>query len=405
MAKAPKTKPPAPQAQTPQLNIIHTADWHLRLSHLGVTARGPDFFNAAMSAVDLAVEASLETPTCMVICGDQLNNVTPPPAVVRQLRDIHDRLVEKNIPGFCILGNHDQTDPPWNELFREDDGLNSESGLIDITGRSVTWRGVKFHGLPPVHSAQLPELIEKLPYNLEDADGPEIALWHGSLADFTGYPVEGMLTVADLPLDRLDAFLLGDIHKRQYVTSGPRPCIVGYPGATELCNKMEPLTHSVTKFTVRDGRLGAGEELPVKFRPALAVRIAKEEDITKAIHRIKGAQDACPMVFVSYNPQLPGVGKRLRENLDLTKILLRDEPEEDIISQQGMSIAAVLQAQATSFNASVTTPEQLLLDKLGADSPLSRLGTSLCAVGITAQPLINEYVATRMAELSKPSGQ
>jgi len=373
-------------------HIVHTADWHLRESHLGLTSRSKDFFLAAMSTIDITADIQQKTsePACMVVPGDLLNSVRPSSAVIDQLRALNDYAIDLKVKIFTVIGNHDQTSPAWSNVLPKDE----DYGFDDITGRSVVWNGLHIHGLPPVPSSALPALLAAIP------GSRNIVLWHGSLKDFTGYPVETMLSVADLQLDHCQLFLLGDIHKTDYVTHACG-CIVGYPGATEVVTRAEPLTHTCTHFAFDDNGVRlpeSGQFLPVKHRLAMAFRIDTEADIAEVTAKILARQDEGPIVFLRYNPAAGPVSKILRQSIDSSKVILRDEEDSGTFSSSELSWA-LLNMQVEHAKSEDLTLTQLMVEVIGSANSILPLCQELTNPETNVAIAINNYVEKRMQEI------
>lgn len=386
-----------------KVNVIHTADWHLREAHLGLISRGPDFLRAALSTVDIAADVRDATgnPTIMVVAGDQLQSTRLSAENAGQLRAVDAHMIEKGITALSTIGNHDlaRTGHSWVDVMCGKGGAGewvhdfNTPGLKDVTGKHFDWHGLRFHGLPPVASSALPETLAALQVNPGLSN---IGIWHGALRDFIGFPVENMLAIADLDLSKLTAFLLGDIHVSQYY-SAATGCVVGYPGATELCSAREPLEHSCTHFEFTNGVISAVVTKPVKHRKAMAFRVINDDQAAEVISKIKAAEHECPIVLLRYASNMEKVCGMIRANVDTSKVILRDAALDDDISTQAMSLMAVTSA-AQRLSSSTETPEQVLMSLLVGDDDYKNLGASLCNPNADHALEIKRYIASQLAK-------
>lgn len=375
-------------------HIIHTADWHLRDAQAGETRRSQDFFKAAMSTVDIACSIRARfpgEPVCMVVPGDLLDKSLPSPLVMSQLRDIHERLVAERMVAFATIGNHDETNPPWSSVLSK----NPEFGIIDITGRHVDWEGVRIVGLKPVPSTILPDLLQ------QDATPNRIVLWHGALKNFTGYPVENMLSVEDLNLTGIAAFLLGDIHKREYFKTDSG-CLVGFPGATELCNRSEPLEHTCTHLTLNaDGTLQENyETIPVAHRKVIVFRVSLKHEVDELIAKINQAKTEQPMVLVRYHRDLKADIKNVIAMCQHEGVILRMESFDDAFDPQDLSFAQMKQKAEEMRDSDNMTIHHVIDDALGEKSPILEICHTLANPDSDPELIIRRFVDERSAALS-----
>jgi hypothetical protein len=393
------------------LKLLHTADWHLRQAHLNLTLRGPDFLRAALSTVDLAIEHKLE---CIVACGDLLNEGRPSSSSIAELREIHEKAAAADLPVLCILGNHDFSEPSWYHQVSGGEAasvgvwVHAVPGINDITGKLVSFRGTVFVGLPPVEGMELHSAIARM--GAEIPAGSEVVwLWHGAVRDFAGYPQERYASCEDItnwlnavPV-RSKAFLLGDLHITRYavlpVASGP--CTIGYPGATEVITRAEPLTHTATLIDL-DKTVGTGMLemycLPVRHRPAVGWRVYNEESLMALKQELEQYAGQVPIVFVNYKPEVPGLFNLIQTVIDPNTHILRaaEMPEMDAATDGWVAFNAV--AEELRSNSAFTA-----LDALSAcvppTAPAFQLATALLreSNNAKASELIDIFVREQTA--------
>ena len=138
----------------------------------------------------------------------------------------------------------------------------------------------------------------------------DVVLWHGAIREFCGFPTPHQLSIEDLPLSKFKGLLMGDIHVRKFITT-PSGCIVGYPGATDVVKKSDPLDASCTVFGWDGQKLAELETIPVIHRLILARRIETEEKMEEVLGEIRQATIRPTMFLISYNSALPNVSERL----------------------------------------------------------------------------------------------
>jgi hypothetical protein len=363
------------------LRIAHTADWHLRDEHLGLRKRGPDFTKAALAVVESACQNGCEL---IVNAGDILNVSRPSSQNITDLNAIHQRLKALGLPMLVISGNHDMASPSWSEAVLETDG---KTGIIPADNLRHKQGGVNFTCLPWMPRAALVERLARVP------DG-DVLVWHGEVQEFRGYPGDSCVTVADLTPARFQAVLLGDIHKRGYVeaTAEGAPCLVGYPGATEIVKRDDPLLHSYEIIDLPlDGSAPTHYQVMIETRPALVFHISSDADLEEVIAKVTAVADSEPMVFIRYAKSVEGVKARLHAAIDVNKVILREEPLPEVVlaldtpGQEGEFVSA---RQVTDF----------IPDLFPVPGPLQDLGALLCDPARNADDLINAYVAKRQEE-------
>ena len=80
------------------MNLILTSDWHLGLQQYGDPRRENDVYNAAKFIIDFAINSKYP----ILLAGDILDSCNPVEKAVSELKDLHLKLVEANIPAFYI---------------------------------------------------------------------------------------------------------------------------------------------------------------------------------------------------------------------------------------------------------------------------------------------------------------
>lgn len=295
--------------------FILTADSHLRESQYGIFERGRDFLDALKQVVDLAA-----THKAIVLhAGDLLDTRDLKGPVAGHLHELDAYCISQKVRMLVIDGNHDHSDPPWSE------SLSSYRSLLNIAGgdaygmhsldhKTFVHEGVTISGLPFMSVTDFRETVKTMPT-------ADILMWHGMVAEVMGQSSqENLVSFKDLPPGKFKVFLVGDVHIPVVQDVAGTTCVS--PGSTELCSKSEPFNKSVQLLTVAERGSMKFDTLPIKTRKALGFRIMNEGDVAEVIGKLR-ALEGKAMVFVSHDPGVTDVDKRLRLAVDETKVILR----------------------------------------------------------------------------------
>lgn len=303
-----------------RMKIAHTADWHLMQYHLGVSRRGKDFTDAALDCVNKAADSGA---VALIHGGDILNTQKAASQDFEGLAKVHELAKQRNIPIFAIEGNHDKSSPPWSALagsplpdFLPDD---LPGGLYDITGKHFAWRSLRFAGLGCNPASWVKEFVA----TARSSHELDVIVWHGAVKELIGFPSDEALCLEELDLTGLSAFLLGDIHIRDYLEKDG--CVIGYPGATEVIKYKDPTEHSVTIFDTTT-RPWSYSHVPIKSRKTLAFRISTEAELHDAMTKAREVSSENPIIFGRYSRELDNVTARFNSVLDPDKAIVRLKP-------------------------------------------------------------------------------
>jgi DNA repair exonuclease SbcCD nuclease subunit len=356
--------------------VVLTADNHLRLTHLGSRERGADFREALLSVIDCAVQAGADA---IINAGDVMDSPQVQPAVADDLRLVDEHCRKAKLPMYTLLGNHDFAQPSWLEVQRLASGsFGDPHGIIPFDNTAVQVGPISFYGMPFMSPMLLRERLAKS----VDAD---VLVWHGSVQEFAGFPVEGMITVADLMVQPWSAVLLGDIHITKFLDVNG--CPVGYPGATELIKKDEPLEHSCTvvdfdNITKKVLRISF---MPVKHRKVITLRLDTEDQLDAALVQLQAAQKLAPIVFVKYSTGLTLARARLTAAAG-AKALCRLEGYDPL----------VMQLSDKAHDADIPKPEHYVDQVLPADRELAAAAKLLCNPEASAGDVLRDFIAQSM---------
>lgn len=357
--------------------VVLTADNHLRLTHLGSRERGADFRNALLSVIDVATAVKADA---IINAGDVMDSPQVQPAVADDLRVVDEHCRAARLPMYTLLGNHDFAQPSWLEVQRMSSGsIGAADGIIPFDNAAVRVGPITFYGMPFMSPLLLRERLAKS----VDAD---VLVWHGSVQEFAGFPVEGMITVEDLMAQPWKAVLLGDIHITKFLDANG--CPVGYPGATELIKKDEPLEHSCTviDFDNATRRVLRLSFVPVKHRKVFTLRIDTEDQLDAAEAELKAAQALKPIVFAKFNT-----------SLTLPRARLQSAAGAGAICRLEGYDPMVLDLAAKATDADVPQPEHYVDQVLPADRELAAVAKLLCNPEASVGDALREFIAVSMA--------
>lgn len=304
------------------LRLLFTADNHLRMTCNGSAARGLDFFRAAKSVVDIANEVRADA---ILNAGDFFNTPESLPLLTQQLQELDQYLQGEDLSMYVIQGNHDFAEPSWITVQQGNHKVGATSGVFHADGLILDGLVLALPFLSP------DDLRARLANLSEEEKKAKILMWHGQVLEFCKFPVDNVITIQDFMVHNWEAVLLGDIHQRSFVNV-TRPdggvCVVGYPGATELCKSDEPLEHTCTVLEVdkTTGKVLAMSHVPVDHRKVLALRINDEAELAAAVVKVQeeAKQNPDVMVLCKFNDTVPGVRHALQRAVG-EKAIIRAE--------------------------------------------------------------------------------
>jgi DNA repair exonuclease SbcCD nuclease subunit len=368
--KLPKTPPKG------CVRLVHTADTHLRMSHSGSLERGQDFFRAAMSVVEIAGARGAHA---ILNAGDMLNAPDNLPEVARQLSMIDQECQARKLPMYVVQGNHDFAEPSWiavQENQPRADANDDVSGIHLLDG-TIQVGGLKILGLPFMAPSELRQA-------LAEAETHHVLVWHGAVLEFAKFPTDEIITCEDLTKGPWKAVLLGDIHVRQYLHCND--VVVGYPGATELCKKDEPLEHSCTimDFDAKTGGVVGFEYAPVAHRPVITLTIADDVELAAAAVQVQERAKLTPalLVLATYADSVEGVRTRLQQAAG----------SRSIVRATAYSTESMQADTRRNEGETDKQPVDYLERFIPPGSDLHRLGQQLCDPDANVNELLRNYV-------------
>lgn len=314
--------------------IIGVADTHLRDTQYGYPSRGLDFSSSLERIVDTAINEKKfgRNIAAILHAGDLLDNTRPSPAIIKFLNKLHSKLIQARLAMYVISGNHDRTFPHWTEILEEGHDV-FDAGIICADHKLIRIPlGPKHHvnvyGLPFCQKADLAVRLEtEVPK--KDVD---ILMWHGAVQEFVKFPMESAITLDELPKNRFQAILVGDIHVTQTEYLNDDGTIVISPGSTEMCKSDEPLQKNIMELhfsTKEDQRMDGAPHLaqvipvPIKTRKYLTYKLVTEDDVTNCLQEIKEHLADNPVIMVRSHSSLPNVLSRFNVVVDRDKCILK----------------------------------------------------------------------------------
>ncbi len=360
------------------LKCIHTADTHLRVSQYSRSSRGDDFNRAFLDILHTAIRRKVGV---ILVAGDMLDSTRPSPKIVDFLKSVDALACKHGILILVTSGNHDLTDPHWAKIACVEG--RRECGLRMIDNELVTLpNGLTIYGQPFVPKERFLEIKNTLP-------AADILMFHGMIAELTGFANAAAIDIADLPTSKHQAIALGDIHHQEYVKVGN--CLVGYPGSTELCEKSEDENKTVTELVFDDNnKLVSHEFLPVKTRHVLRFKLQTEDDVDQALLLAETQKSTEPIVFLEYDTSLRNVVARFSARLDPTKVLIRPYPTSQRVGKPKLGGDVRESLPLTAF-----------LDKfIPPGTALHALAATLLTPSSNAVELVDRYIETRRNEIS-----
>jgi DNA repair exonuclease SbcCD nuclease subunit len=376
------------------INILHTADLHLRDSQFGRMDRGRDFTNSLFQLVDLAERHDCEY---ILAAGDILHTKRPSSQNILDLMDMNRRLLDKGIRMLCIAGNHDECDPNWISLIEQESIKQAGTTAIeDITNKIVniplkyslanhiTVYGAPF---PDMHPDDFRAQAGKWP----EAD---ILLYHGGVKEFSFYPMgDKALSINDLPSSRYQVIALGDIHVCKYVYR--EDCLIGYPGPIEYCSANEGPTKSCTilRFEEKSGKLLKLKEdrdiVALRTRRVIQREIQTEADMNTLLEDIRAHKAEKPIIRAWYSPSINDVFTRIAAIADPCECIIRVEP-------RGSDTYSKVRDDVIDTSSSLK-PSDFVSDFFSSEEPLYKVAMSCCNAETKPGVVIDKYIDEQLS--------
>ena len=275
---------------------------------------------------------------------------------------------------MVVSGNHDSCggEHHWIDLVTDKDDQN---GIHLIDHQTVMVKGSMIHGLPWMPKANFLAAVPSIP-------SCDILVGHQAVQEYCGFPDNTALTIAELPMDKCQAFLLGHIHQNDFKQVEGK--WLGYPGSTELYSQKEPDQKSFKMLAFRDGRIQHVEDIEIKTRPVERINIKTESELENFIEAVRaryGAGVRHPIIYASYPAGGLDVRARLRAALDPDSYVLR--PQTYLNEQK---------ANTAKAGGKLLEPMEFLRSVMKPDAEISALLTELLDKNVHADDALNRFV-------------
>ena len=378
------------------MNLILTSDWHLGLQQYGDPRRENDVYNAAKSIVDFAINSKYP----ILLAGDILDSCNPVEKAVSELKDLHLKLVEANIPAFYINGNHDNTSEHWlNVVSRPSD----KGGFIELKpNQAITVDNEVIVGITAYSRKEIIEQLAEAPQNAT------IILMHTRCKEFIQYndkTTNYWSIEEDFNFDRfpnLKLVVIGDTHVTE--TKAVNGATFISPGSIELVKANEDIKKYFFVYDT-DKRMYDPVEIFCDYIRIRSELICNEQDLDNLIATLtrygvnqKGTR---AFVIVYYKPEVENVLSRIndlivenKENVILQsivktkKITFSEEDVKDVANEQVENLDNIL--SLPDFVSKSLNDMQNL--RLGLTEKGAELLQSLVDKNNNSEEAINKYL-------------
>lgn len=378
------------------MNLILTSDWHLGLQQYGDPRRENDVYNAAKFIVDFAINSKYP----ILLAGDILDSCNPVEKAVSELKDLHLKLVEANIPAFYINGNHDNTSEHWlNVVSRPSD----KGGFIELKpNQAITVDNEVIVGITAYSRKEIIEQLDEAPQNAT------IILLHTRCKEFIQYndkTTNYWSIEEDFNFDRfpnLKLVVIGDTHVTE--TKAVNGVTFISPGSIELVKANEDIKKYFFVFDT-DKRMYDPVEIFCDYVRIRSELICNEQDLDNLIATLtrygvnqKGTR---AFIIVYYKPEVENVLSRIndlivenKENVILQsivktkKITFSEEDVKDVANEQVENLDNIL--SLPDFVSKSLNDMQNL--RLGLTEKGAELLQSLVDKNNNSEEAINKYL-------------
>lgn len=372
------------------IKIIHTADWHLRDMQFGKTSRAQDFTDSVFRIIDIAKQNDVQYIAC---AGDILNSKRPSSKNIADLIKLNQALVNNKLKLFVITGNHDKCHPSWIKVLQEEMQENGQCAIYDIDFQLVSMTGDKgeeytMYGVPDM----APDDFRARSVDFPHAD---FMMFHTLVKEFAAFDAgDKVIKLTDLPADKYQAILLGDIHVHKYVEipriSGGK-CLIGYPGSTELCSRNESIDKYVTLITIDDSKQLNYESIPLPLnKPIVAEDIRTAEEANALLLKIDALKDQHPTLLIRKDSKFTDLYMRIARIVDVSKCIVRVTN----LQQAGFKLQSLANRKAGSPVGK--KPEDFVSDYFPETSDTFALAQSLCDPDAPVAHLLEKFIDSRL---------
>jgi DNA repair exonuclease SbcCD nuclease subunit len=299
------------------MRFLHLSDTHLGYHQYGLVERSKDYFDAFMSAVDIAIENKVDF---IIHTGDFFHTHRPSNQTLLEGIEIVRRLNDHNIPIFTVAGNHDRgsgvRDTTALEILKHIGLKVLDAGVDDSLGVNIF--GLKY--ISPIfikRNLKLEEILEKLYDKTQSKNNFNILMLH---LEFEPFFNSGLKLEHYLPEGMYNYVGIGHYHQRQEPINLNGSTVV-YSGSTEYTqfNEKTYTEKGCYLVEVENGSCRA-EFVPIKNRMFLSYSFDDETlmDVIKSIKELELPTDKKPILF------LKGKTKKFLTNKEVLEILQKE---------------------------------------------------------------------------------
>lgn len=364
------------------------SDTQLGFYQYGLERRRSDFEYAFESSVDDILSRGIKM---IVHTGDLLNSNRPGSEALTCLKRVHRKLIENGARMLVITANHDMADPPWPTILEEN---NEQTGILIRDNQLFAHEGVMFYCAPFMSNERFLQI---------EWPKADVLLCHIMLQEFIGFPSPTALKIADMPLDKFGAILMGDIHVTDIRTVGG--CLIGYPGSTELNSETEPSEKFwiAVEFDTEIRKVPAVIQHEIRTRKVFRYVISTPDQVERIIaeitakweeHKKKTGDLREPIVFLEYPSDLAGVMERFRTAFNPDKWILRFKSVIQLQAKTGMPLNPGQQD---------LTVEDILRSELAMRQDMIPIATQLITQDVNADAALNEFIEARIRAIEGPA--
>ncbi len=314
--------------------FAHIADTHLGYRQYNLDIREEDFYSTFHQAVDTIAERC----DFVIHSGDLFDDPRPHVKAIVEVRDALEKLEDRNIPFFCIAGNHDillrKGAVPPHRIFKNVEFLTPKNPWRE-------YEGIFIAGLPYYSKIHINALKERLKEIVKESKGfdKKIIMLHQGIDKYFGLEYE--LKIGDIP-EGFDYYALGHIHSRIVDTiDGTKDgATLSYPGSTDMwrVDELKDFEKNGKGFNIVDTSDFNIEKVDVSIRPFLHHKIESDMDITELKERLPEDRDTKPVLNIKVKSRVeefPRIYQRLVNEFKEDVIYLdikRERIEEDIFT-------------------------------------------------------------------------
>lgn len=364
-------------SETPT-RLAWLSDTHLGYRQYGLARRQTDFSLALEGAL---ADIHKQGIRLVLNTGDLLHSNRPGADTMADVQRIHAWLVAQQMVMLVIPGNHDRALDEHHWIHVVNPG-NTPAGIVLLDEETKQWGRLQIFGIGHLPKERF------LGYSFPE--WVDIIMCHQAVVEFINFESASALKIAELPLSRARAVLLGDIHITdvRHVDG----VLVGYPGSTESNSASEPdQKHWVELLVPETGQIEFKLH-PIVTRPVVRAEVNRIEDVTALVARAT-KEHRPPVIHVIYDASVPDLQSVLLRELNPDRYVLRLEPK---IIQPGLRQGT---SQPEAGEAADIKPEMILRDMINDDPALYEVAAGLVRADNNPAAVLSAFIDRRLQEI------